>query len=181
MNLKLTLCFPLFSPFISIFLLTACSEKINQEKPLTSFSNDSSFHNSTKLNGYDELANDEDRMTFTVSEFNTDIESVPNINRPKVSSITNFKFPKENIFGIWVQNPSKETPHATFSIDDSSFFVVDYDGDGSMPFEINYDSLSVYFNDFIQKGKILRANSNDTLIIQWTNSNKPTTYYKWKN
>jgi hypothetical protein len=135
----------------------------------------------TELTGYDELSNENDYDSFTVSEYNTDLEDIPNIKRPAKSSIQNFKFSKEKLFGIWVQDPGPEVPHATFQITKESFLMVDYDGDGEMPYEINNDSLVVYFNDFIKRGRILDAGNSGNLIIHWNGSQKPTAYYVWKN
>jgi len=133
-----------------------------------------------KLNGYDELSNEDNRENFVVSEYNSDLPDIPNIKRPSSSNITNFKFSKDELFKSWVENPSEDTPNTTFVIDEKSFYVADYDGDGSMPYQINNDSLIVYFNDFIKRAKIIEL-TNDKLIIHWNGAEKPTRYYEWKN
>jgi hypothetical protein len=134
----------------------------------------------SNLNGYDELSNEDNRENFVVSEYNSDMPDIPNIKRPSSSIITNFKFSKDELFKSWVENPSKDTPNTTFVIDEKSFYVADYDGDGSMPYQINNDSLIVYFNDFIKRAKIIEL-SNDKLIMHWDGAKKPTRYYEWKN
>lgn len=134
----------------------------------------------TKLNGYDELSNEDNKENFVVSEYNTDLPDVPNIKRPLSSRIKNFKFAKNELFKSWVENPSIDTPNTTFVIDGKCFYVADYDGDGSMPYDINNDSLIVYFNDFIKRGKIIELSKNN-LIIHWNGAKKPTRYYEWKN
>lgn len=135
----------------------------------------------SELNGYNELANDANLKTFTISEYNTDDESIPNIQRPDKSEIINSSIPTTQLFGIWVQDPSPETPHATFKLTEKSFYVVDYDGDGAMPYIINGDSITVYYNDFVLKGILLPSKEKEQLTIHWNNSKKPTVYYVWKN
>ena len=61
----------------------------------------------------------------------------------------------------------------------NEFFVVDYDGDGAMPYILNKDSLTIFYNDFIQKGLIVSI-SKETLIICWDHTGKPTKYIEWK-
>lgn len=134
----------------------------------------------TQLNGYDELSNDDSLERFTISEYNTDNDEVENIKRPNKSTIENSTFPTNKLFGIWVQDPGPDTPHATFQLTKESFFVVDYDGDGDMPYLIKNDSIIIYYNDFIQRGKIIDA-SSDQLKIHWKDSERPTIYYTWKN
>jgi hypothetical protein len=132
-----------------------------------------------QLGGYNELSNLHDRSVFTSSEFNMDLQDVDNIDRPARSTITNFNFSTENFFGIWVNDPGPDVPHATFLIDEEYFRVVDFDGDGDMPYEVAGDSLVVYYNDFILRGRISAASDGETLIIQWEGDDEPTTYYKW--
>ena len=59
-----------------------------------------------------------------------------------------------------------------------SFYVVDYDGDGNMPYIINQDTIKVYFDDFVSVG-IIRNVSEDTLKIDW-DENGVTNCVKWK-
>lgn len=116
------------------------------------------------------------RIVETVSEKNTNIESVLNIDRPKQSKIIKSKFDLKLLFGIWTYDP--EGPHADFQLTKKSFYVVDYDGDGDMPYIINQDTIKVYYNDYISVGMIKNA-TKDTLKIDW-NENGITNYVKWK-
>jgi len=118
----------------------------------------------------------ENRIVETVSEKNTYIESVLNIDRPKQSKIIKSKFNLKLLFGIWTYDP--EGPHADFKLTKKSFYVVDYDGDGDMPYVINHDTLKVYYNDYVSVGIIKNA-TNDTLKIDW-DENGITNYVKWK-
>lgn len=113
----------------------------------------------------------------TVSSKNTDLESVQNIGRPKQSKIIKSKFDLELLFGIWTYDP--EGPHADFELTKKSFYVVDYDGNGDMPYIINEDTIKVYYNDYTSVGVIKNA-TKDTLKINW-DENGITNYTKWKN
>ncbi|GJM60752.1 hypothetical protein [Persicobacter diffluens] len=64
-------------------------------------------------------------------------------------------------------------PHADFWFKPNEFYVVDYDGDGAMPYILKEDSLTIFYNDFIQKGVILSV-SKDTLKIYWDDTMHPT-------
>ncbi len=129
------------------------------------------------LKGYNQLADEQDRKTYTISEYNTDLES-KNIDRPEKSIITNPIVDTTELFKIWTLDP--DGPHADFWFKSTEFYVVDYDGDGAMHYLLNRDSLTLFYNDFIQKGKIVSV-SKDTLKIHWNDTERPTQYLEWKN
>lgn len=112
---------------------------------------------------------------ITILEANIDLDSVENIERPAASEITNLKFPLSNLYGIWTYDP--EGPHADFELNEKWFFVVDYDGDGSMPYIIKRDSIIVYYNDFISRGLIKEA-TGEILMIAW-DGQEATRYVRW--
>ncbi len=115
------------------------------------------------------------RPVITISEANTDLESVENIERPATSEVINSRFPLSSLYGIWTYDPVG--PHADFELNEKWFFVVDYDGDGSMPYIIKQDSIIVYYNDFISRGLIKEA-TGEKLRISWDGQD-PTEYVKW--
>jgi hypothetical protein len=115
------------------------------------------------------------RPVITISEANTDLESIENIERPATSEVINPKFPLSSLYGIWTYDP--EGPHADFELNEKWFFVVDYDGNGDMPYIIKQDSIIVYYNDFISKGLIKEATSKN-LKISW-DGQEATEYVKW--
>ncbi|MFZ6665977.1 hypothetical protein [Peijinzhouia sedimentorum] len=129
------------------------------------------------IKGYNQLADAQNRSTYTISEYNTDLEN-ENIDRPDKTLITNPKIDITKLFKIWTLDPNG--PHADFWFKPTEFYVVDYDGDGAMPYLLNQDSLTIFYNDFIQKGKIVSV-SKDTLKIHWDESERPTQYVEWKN
>ena len=112
-----------------------------------------------------------------VSAKNTDMSNMANIKRPDSSSIINSSYAKESIYGIWTYDPNG--PHADFDLNEQFFYVVDYDGNGEMPYQIEQDSITVYYNDYTGSGKI-KAASNDTLSIHWNGDERPTIYTRWK-
>lgn len=154
---------------IVILSLTACNTKP------TDTADNNSTDTSGVYHGYNELANPDNRKTFTISDFNTDNPDITNIQRPSTSSIkTNLD--TTLLFGIWTSDP--DGPHADFELTGKSFYVVDYDGDGDMPYELNGKKIKIYYNDFIQEGKIISV-SKDTLKIQWKDFDNIKNYVKW--
>lgn len=129
------------------------------------------------LNGSNQLIDTEKRV-YTVSEYNTDLDGHLNIKRPEKSKIINPTIDTNRLFKIWTLNPNG--PDADFWFKRNEFLVVDYDGDGAMPYILSGDSLTVYYNDFIQKGKIMSV-SQDNLIIYWSKTEEATKYVEWKN
>jgi len=80
------------------------------------------------------------------------------------------------LFGIWTNDP--DGPHADFDLNKHFFYVVDYDGNGEMPYLINRDTIKVFYNDFESKGIISKV-TKDTLSINWDESGI-TTYTRWR-
>lgn len=129
----------------------------------------------TLSHGYNELANTAKYKSFCISDYNTDNPNVANIRRPEASFIET-TLDTNLLFGIWTLNP--EGPHADFKLTSKSFFVVDYDGDGDMPYELNGQKLRIYYNDFIQEGQIVSV-SKDTLQVIWKGVDITTHYIHW--
>jgi hypothetical protein len=147
--------------FICVLIGISCAKKESVK--------DAKIENST-------IPKTENRIVETISEKNAVIQSVQNIDRPKQCKIIKTKFDLKLLFGIWTYNP--EGPHADFQLTKKSFYVVDYDGDGAMPYIINQDTIKVYYKDFISVGIIKNA-TKDTLKIDW-DENGITNYVKWK-
>ena len=131
----------------------------------------SSYH------GYNELANPDNRKSFTISDYNTDNPEIKNVDRPN-KSIIQTTIDTSLLFTIWTSDP--DGPHADFVFYKESFFVVDYDGDGNMPYILTDKKLKIYYNDFIQEGEIISLDK-DTLKIKWQDFDHINSYVKWKN
>jgi len=144
---------------------TIQSKKIAEEKLDTS-------------NNYNELANIQNRKIQTISAYNSDNEKIENIKRPEYSIFKNLEIDTSKLFGIWIQDPNG--PHADFWITAKSFYVVDYDGDGNMPYILDKNEISIFYNDFIQKGVII-SSEIDTLKIRWENITSESKYVKFDN
>lgn len=99
-----------------------------------------------------------------------------NINRPKESKIIKSKVDLKLLFGIWTYDPNG--PHADFELTNKSFYVVDYDGDGDMPYVLKQDTIKVYYNDYVSIG-IIKSVTKDTLKMDW-DKNGVVNYVKWK-
>ncbi|HLV51257.1 MAG TPA: hypothetical protein VKY44_04810 [Flavobacterium sp.] len=125
--------------------------------------------------GYNELANPDNRESFTISSFNTDNPEIDNIERPNKSTIKT-ELDTTLLFGIWTSEPNG--PHADFELTSKSFFVVDYDGNAKMPYELINNNLKIYYNDFIQEGKVISIDK-DTLKIMWKDFGYINNYVRW--
>lgn len=79
------------------------------------------------------------------------------------SKIINPAFSTEYLFGVWTTDP--DGPHADFTLDSNSFYIVDYDGNGHRPYVIWEDSLIIFYGDFTGRNKILKADK-DSLILE---------------
>jgi len=92
------------------------------------------------------------------------------------NKISNPKFAPELLYGIWTLD--NDGPHADFELTKKSFFVVDYDGDGDMPYTISHDTLTVKYKDYTTVGIIKKA-VKDTMVINWDNGSD-VIYFIWK-
>lgn len=126
--------------------------------------------------GYNELANPENRKYFPASDYNTDNPRIKNIKRP-ANSVFQSSLDTALLFGTWTSDPKGE--HADFELTESYFFVVDYDGNGDMPYELQDNNLRIYYNDFIQDGEIISVTKN-SLQIRWAGFEHTNTYQRWR-
>ncbi|PKH69103.1 hypothetical protein CXF59_02250 [Flavobacterium sp. ALD4] len=108
----------------------------------------------------------------TVTEKNARL----NNEHPKQTKIINPKFNLKLLYGIWTYD--LEGPHADFELTKKSFYVVDYDGNGDMPYIINQDTITVYYPDYVSVG-IIKSVTKDTLKIDW-DKNGIVNCVKWK-
>jgi hypothetical protein len=154
---------------LAIAFLFACSDQVTtSEQPQTK--------KDTIAHGYNELANPDKRKTFSVSDYNTDNEQIENIENPS-ATIIKTQLDTTLLFGIWTTDP--DGPHADFKITNKSFYIVDYDGDGDMPYELIDDKLKIYYNDFIQEGQIISV-SKEHLKIRWEDNKNINTFVRWE-
>jgi hypothetical protein len=110
------------------------------------------------------LTVDTSTQTSTLSVTKAESSKEPSlVLKMKKGEIIRPKFPVEELFGIWTTD--SDGPHADFRLDSSSFYIVDYDGDGDMPYLLIEDSLTIFFNDYISKNKILKADK-DSFILE---------------
>ncbi len=98
------------------------------------------------------------------------------MQRP-VESIIETRLDTTLLFQTWTLDP--DVPHADFVLSAKSFYVVDYDGDGDMVYALKQDHLTVFYDDYVQKGEIMSL-TKDTLKIKWGAADTAT-YTKWKN
>jgi hypothetical protein len=100
----------------------------------------------------------------------------PKTERPK-KSVVETSLNTKVLFNTWVSDP--EGPHADFVLSPKSFYVVDYDGDGDMPYILNSNKLTIYYEDVVQEADILSV-SETKLVMKWRDIEEPVTYVVWK-
>lgn len=152
---------------VCLLLMVACNTK---EKNAAEEKSQNVSH------GYNELADSTNRETYSISDYNADNPDVKNIDRPERSTVKT-EIDTTLLFGIWVSN--LDAPHADFDITSSYFRVADYDGNGDMPYELTGNHIKIYYNDFIQEGKIISV-AQDTLQVQWKGFGYINKYLRWK-
>lgn len=130
------------------------------------------------IKAYDELANTEKEKTITISEYNSDNKEIENIKRPEKSIIRNLEIDTTQAFGIWTRFP--EDQNAEFRLDSESFFIADYDGNGAMPYILDKNEITIFYNDFIKKG-VITSTENNTLKIKWADMDYESKYVKFEN
>lgn len=118
-------------------------------------------------------------LVFFSSCRNQEVKKTDNRPQQNIATekqkIINSSFPVKNLFGIWTEDPNG--PHADFELTETSFYVVDYGGNGHMPYEINDNKINVHYPDSEKTGLIKKA-ENDSLVIYWA-SGKYSTYVRW--
>lgn len=82
----------------------------------------------------------------------------------KKSTIISSKFPLADLFGIWTVDPN--SPQADFRLDSISFYIVNYDGDGSMAYRLDYDTLTIDYADNVSKNIIKKANRDSLSLLK---------------
>lgn len=95
----------------------------------------------------------------------------------QILSKINSKIDTGLLFGIWTTDPTG--PHADFVLSKNSYYIVDYDGDGDMRYELIGNDLKIYFKDFTKEGNILSVD-RDSLKIKWKHSDQAENYVRWK-
>ncbi|MGL1888401.1 MAG: hypothetical protein OCD76_17930 [Reichenbachiella sp.] len=98
--------------------------------------------------------------------------------RPSRPIFKNTQVDTTELFGIWTVDPTG--PHADFWLTKDSYYVVDYDGDGDMPYILDGRTLTIFFEHGKQVLEIL-STSNDTLRTFSKEYEYETLYIRWKN
>lgn len=104
-----------------------------------------------------------------------DVESLKNINRPSKSYVLKPKFDTNCLYHVW--GGFNDEPVSDFRIDKEFIDIAEYDGNANMPYIWIKDSLYIFYNDFVRKGKIIKLN-NDTLMIAWHKWDSIISQYK---
>lgn len=98
--------------------------------------------------------------------------------RPSRPIFKNTQIDTTELFGIWTVDPTG--PHADFWLTKDSYYVVDYDGDGDMPYILDGRTITIFFEHGKQVLEIL-STSNDTLRTFSKEYKYEALYTRWKN
>ena len=82
------------------------------------------------------------------------------------------------LFGVWTIDP--EGPHADFWLTKDSYYIVDYDGNGHVNYELNGRTLKIFFEEGEQVMEII-STSNDTLRTYSNEYEIEYLFTRWKN
>lgn len=162
---------------IVILILISISCKTEKENDTPNLKTETELKTDS-VSTYNELTNTQNKIPLPISEYNTDNSEIENIKRPEKTIIRNLKIDTAQAYGIWTQDPNE--PHADFWLTSKSFYVVDYDGNGEMPYVLDKNEITIFYNDFVQKGTIT-STKNDTLKIKWSDIDVETEYVKFEN
>lgn len=156
-----------FLILLLIFIFASCNNQ----------NNSSTLPKSKQVKDTGNQANSMDKNSTSIVENKTEHRTTENNKKPGLPVI-NTTIDTTLLFGIWTMDP--DGPHADFHLTGKSFYVVDYDGDGDMHYELKGNQLKIYYPDFVQDGKIYSVDE-DTLKIHWNNSDITSSYVHWKN
>ncbi len=102
------------------------------------------------------------------------------VNRPPPPVVTSRieypRFPVEWLLGIWALN--LEAPHADIWLDEDWFYAEETDNEGNRPYRILDDSITIYYQNFTARGRIIHA-TGDTLVLR-INDGEDATYLRWR-
>lgn len=153
--------------FFVLCIIITVQSSCNNEKTRTSGTDSLERNHSLNQQGENAIDSSKSKSQSAVNQ---------DAKHPVLSKI-NTALDTALLFGIWTIDPNG--PHADFVLSKNSYYVVDYDGDGDMPYELKGNDIKIYFKDFIQVGKILSVD-RDSLKINWKNSDNAETYVRWK-
>jgi len=90
---------------------------------------------------------------------------------------TNTIIDKSKLLGVWWNSNEKDSPHASFAINDSTIFYPDQEDQSEFKYQIKGDSLVIYFDGFINTSKIDKL-TND--LLELTTDGEKSTFMKSK-
>lgn len=90
------------------------------------------------------------------------------VPKPSFGSVTNPEYTTDKLFGVWLVNGDK-IPEG-FKLDKETYYAFGYKGNRYMRYTINYDTLTVYKDDYYYSRKgIIQFVENGKLAIRWNN------------
>lgn len=116
--------------------------------------------------------------TDSTTIYSSGNREIVNNEQPEKTIFLNLEIDTTKLFGTWIQDPT--APFADFHVSKKSFNIVDYDGEGEIPYILEKKEIIVFYRNAGHKG-IITSTENDTLKIKWSDNEKETGYVKIKN
>jgi len=126
---------------------------------------------------YNEPSNLQHKKKRPLCQHKTDTFKSKKTAHPDKTIFQNSQIDTTNLFGIWAEDPNG--PHADFWLTAKSFYVVDYDGNGDMPYILDKNKISIFYDSLVVTGTIT-SSLIDTLIIKWSDIEIETKYVKFE-
>lgn len=154
-----------FALFVILLFLTIHSSCNNKKNQIVGKKADS-------LNNARENVTDAEKLKSSTS-----VDEQKNQKNNPILSKINTKLDTALVFGIWTIDPNG--PHAEFVLSKKSYYIVDYDGDADIPYELKDNILKIHFKENTMEGEVVYV-GKDNLKIIWSNNADTTKYKRWK-
>lgn len=149
---------------IAVLLLNACSSPNtrtpSEETPTDTVTVEQSGASEPTLE-LNTTLEQETEEEYVLAEDPATFDSTGKPSRPE---FRNLQVDTAELFGVWTQDLSY--PTAEFILSKEDYYIADYDDNGSIPYIIEGDLLTVFFEHGESTGKISQT-ANDTLTIIW--------------
>jgi len=116
--------------------------------------------------------------TDSTAIYSAGTSEIVNIEQPEKTIFLDLEIDTTKLFGTWIQDPT--APFADFHVTKESFNIVDFDGEGEMPYILEKNEIIVFYRNVGHKG-IITSTKNDTLKIRWSDNEKEIGYVKIEN
>lgn len=160
-----------------LWLLNSCSnpnsKTTNEETPIDTATIDQMIPTEPTL-GPDATSEQEIEEELVAIEEPLTFDSA---GRPSRPILRNLKVDTSQLFGVWANEHSY--PNASFLINKDEYYIADYDGDPVVPYILDGDSLTLFFEWGEQTSRISLPTPN--LLIMSSENDLTSQYERFEN